>query len=72
MDRLRFRKLLAFVVGDRLSNIHLAYICDCLTLTEELTADEKTKELIFEVSDLEINGGYVDRKTLAEMIIKIE
>ena len=41
-------------------------------MTEELTTDENTKELIFEIANPEINGGYVDRKTLAEMITKIE
>jgi hypothetical protein len=71
LDKLRFKKLLDFVIAGRLSNIHLAYICDCLSLADKLTTDKKTKELIFEIADPEINGGYVDKKTLADLVSKI-
>ncbi len=71
LDILKFRKLLDFVIEKRLSNIHLAYICDCLTLADKLTADEKTNDLIFQLADPEINGGYADKETLTYMVSKI-
>jgi hypothetical protein len=71
LDKFRFKKLLDFVITGRLSNIHLAYICDCLTLADKLTTDDETKNLIFEVSDHEINGGYMDKETLTDMVSRI-
>ncbi|AWA31108.1 hypothetical protein HYN48_13980 [Flavobacterium magnum] len=42
-----------------LNNIELAYICDCLTLVENLEFENnKVKEVVFEIADPEINGGY--------------
>ena len=43
LDKSRFRKLLDLVIDDRLSNVHLAYICDCLTLANKLIVDQQTK-----------------------------
>jgi hypothetical protein len=71
LDRLRFKKLLDFVIAGRLSNIHLAYICDCLSLADKLTTDKETQELILEIADPEINGGYVDKETLTDIVSKI-
>jgi len=71
LDKLRFKKLLDFVIAGQLSNIHLAYICDCLSLADKLTTDKETKQLIFEIADPEINGGYVDKGTLTDMVSKI-
>jgi hypothetical protein len=71
LDKLRFKKLLDFVIAGRLSNIHLAYICDCLTLADKLTTDEKTRDLIFEIADPEINGGYLDNERLTDMVSRI-
>ncbi len=72
LDKLKFKKLLDFVIAGQLSNIHLAYICDCLTLADKLTTDEKIHELIFELADPEINGGYADKKMLTDMVLKIK
>ena len=71
LDKPKFKKLLDFVIAGRLSNIHLAYICDCLTLADKLTTDEETKDLILEISDPEINGGYMDKETLTDMVSRI-
>lgn len=71
LDKLKFKKLLDLVIAGRLSSIHLAYICDCLTLADKLTTDEETKDLIFEIADPEINGGYVDIETLKDMVSRI-
>lgn len=71
LDKLRFKKLLDFVIAGQLSNIHLAYICDCLSLADKLTTDKETKQLIFEIADPEINGGYVDKETLTDIVSKI-
>jgi hypothetical protein len=71
LDKFRFEKLLDFVIAGRLSNIHLAYICECLTLADKLTTDDETKNLLFEVSDPEINRGYMDKETLTDMVSRI-
>jgi len=71
LDKLRFKKLLDFVIAGRLSNIHLAYICDCLTLADKLTTDDETKDFIFEIADPEINGGYLDKERLTYMVSRI-
>jgi hypothetical protein len=71
LDKLKFKKLLDLVIAGQLSNVHLAYICDCLTLADKLTTDEETKDLIFEIADPEINGGYVDIETLTDMVLRI-
>lgn len=71
LDKPKFKKLLDFVIAGRLSNIHLAYICDCLTLADKLTTDEETKDLILKISDPEINGGYMDKETLTDMVSRI-
>ena len=72
LDKFKFRKLLDFVIDGRLSNIHLAYICDCLTMADNVTTDGKTKEMIFEIADPEINSGYLDKETLKNMSSKIQ
>ena len=60
-------KLLTDVQHGNLSNIHLAYVCDCLTLSEHVNYEtENLREIIFELADPEINGGY---KTLDEIAI---
>jgi hypothetical protein len=71
LDKLRFKKLLNFVIAGQLSNIHLAYICDCLSLADKLTTDEETKDLIYEIADPEINGGFVDKEMLTDMVSKL-
>ena len=71
LDKSKFKKLLDFVIAGLLSNIHLAYICDCLTLADGLTTDEETKDLILELADPEINGGYADTATLMGMVSRI-
>jgi uncharacterized protein YqfA (UPF0365 family) len=51
-------KLLEETVGGKLTNIELAYICDCLTLAENIVFEnEQVREFIFEIADPEINGG---------------
>ena len=68
----KFKTLLKFVIDNSLSNVHLSYICDCLTLSEDLEADEPTRELIFRFADPEINGGYVDKEELLRIISTLE
>ncbi len=72
LDKLKFKKLLDLAIDGRLSSIALAYICDCLTLADKLAVDEKTKDLIFELADPEINGGYKDKKELKNIILKLD
>ena len=52
-------KLMQETLSGRLNNVDLAYICDCLTLGEKVNyADEKAKDIVFEIADPEINGGF--------------
>ncbi|AWI26813.1 hypothetical protein [Flavobacterium pallidum] len=50
-----------------LNNVELAYICDCLTLAENSEFEnDLAKEIVFEIADPEINGGY---KSIEELKI---
>lgn len=71
LDKLKLKKMFDFVIAGQLSNIQLAYICDCLTLAERLRTDEETKDMIFEIADPEINRGYLDKEALRHLISKI-
>lgn len=52
-------KLMQETLSGRLNNVDLAYICDCLTLGEKVDyTDEKAKDIVFEIADPEINGGF--------------
>ena len=63
------RKLLSETINGNLSNIHLAYICDCLTLGEKVTFEnEEIEDLIFALADPEINGGYKNLEELQNRI----
>lgn len=66
------KRLLQETLSGRLSNIELAYICDCLTLGEKVQfTDERSKEIIFEIADPEINGGYKSDTELIKLILLI-
>jgi len=59
IDNPRMKRLFLSVINGHLSNIHLAYICDCLSLTEDLEFENDTvKEIFYQCTDPEINGGY--------------
>ncbi|AWI26822.1 hypothetical protein [Flavobacterium pallidum] len=50
-----------------LNNVELAYICDCLTLAENSEFEnDLAKEIVFEIADPEIIGGY---KSIEELKI---
>lgn len=64
--------LLKETINHRLSNIELAYICDALTLTENIDYEnENLQEIIYELADPEINGGYKTKDELIELSKKI-
>jgi hypothetical protein len=64
------KKLLDETYQGNLSNIDLAYICDCLTLGERVEFEnEVLKEMIFELADPEINGSF---KTSEEIEILLD
>ena len=62
------KKLLNQVLNGNLNSVHLAYICDCLTLGEDVDfEDEKVKEIIFTIADPEINGGFQSKEDLMKL-----
>ncbi len=66
-------RLLQETLTENLSNIHLAYICDCITLEEKVHFEnEKINDIIFNIADPEVHGGYklkIDlEQTLAYLI----
>ncbi len=66
------RKLLNETQEGNLSNIHLAYICDCLTLGENVTFEnEVIKDIIYEIADPEINGGFKNTDEILSLIDKL-
>ena len=69
LDRSSIRKLLVKTSLGKLTNVDLAYICDCLTLSEKVDfKDEKTRNIVFGIADPEINGGYKSNIELRRLI----
>jgi hypothetical protein len=70
LDGLAINTLLHETLSGRLSNVQLAYICDCLTLGEKVFfLDEKVEDMVRSIADPEINGGFksdTDLKTIIE------
>jgi len=64
--------LLQETLSGDLSNVHLAYIFDCFTSGEKVRFEtEQVKEIIYEIADPEINGGYKSNKQLQDLISNI-
>jgi hypothetical protein len=66
------KRLLNETLVGHLTAIHLAYICDCLTLLENITFEnDLIQDIIFSIADPEINGGFKNNKDLEEIIKKL-
>jgi hypothetical protein len=73
ISKIGFIHLLEQFSSENLSTIYLAYICDCLSLAEDLRCEnEELKEIIFELADPEINGGYKSGGEIKTIILKIQ
>ena len=65
------KKLLNETYNGNLSNVHLAYICDCLTLGEKVVYESEFLEnLIFSLADPEINGGFKKPEEISNLLNK--
>lgn len=65
-------RLLKEVQFGNLSNIHLAYICDCLTLAERVKYDtDNLQKILFDLADSEINGDYKESDVIANILINL-
>jgi hypothetical protein len=65
-------RLLNEVLIGNISSIELAYICDCLTLAERVKySKEKFKDIIFDIADPEINGGFRTHAEIQALIKQI-
>jgi len=72
LSNFSIRKLLKETFEGTLSNVHLAYICDCLTLGERvLFENNDLKELIFNLADPEINGGFKTPEEINYLLNKL-
>ncbi len=73
LTAISFKKLLFEILSGSLSNIHLAYICDCITLGERIDIpNERLNDLIFGIADPEINGGYKSDAEINAFILYLE
>jgi hypothetical protein len=69
LNEASIKRLLQETLLGGLSNVDLAYVCDCLTLGERIDYDSQgAKDVVFEIADPEINGGYKSREELQRMI----
>lgn len=69
LNEASIKRLLQETLLGSLINVDLAYICDCLTLGERIDYDsEKAKDVVFEIADPEINGGYKSSAELQRLI----
>ncbi|MDP2455366.1 MULTISPECIES: hypothetical protein [unclassified Kaistella] len=65
-------KLLEETLGGKLTNIELTYICECLTLAQNIEFEnEQVHESIFEIADPEINGGFKTETELKIMLANL-
>lgn len=70
LDNSAVQKLLQETLSGRLSNVDLAYICDCLTLSEKVDfKGEKVQDIVFEIADPEINGGFKSDSEIQKLIV---
>ena len=66
-------KLLSETHLGNLTSIDLAYICDCLTLGERVIFDnESVEDIICELADPEINGGFRSPEEILSLLTKLE
>ena len=66
-------KLLSETHLENLTSIDLAYICDCLTLGERVIFDnESVEDIICELADPEINGGFRSPEEILSLLTKLE
>ena len=73
INQVGIKRLLQETLIGHLTNIDLAYICDCLTLGDRVEFNtEGLKTLVFEIADPEINGGYKSNAELQSLINNIE
>lgn len=69
IDNPAIQKLLKETIDGRLSNVALAYICDCLTLGEKVDfKDEEAQDIVYRIADPEINGGFKSDMELKQLI----
>jgi hypothetical protein len=72
LDSFKFKALLNSIIIGELSNVHLAYICDCFSLADNVTFEtDQIKEFVFELANPEINGGFKKTNELAVIASKI-
>jgi hypothetical protein len=69
IDQKAIKKLIKDTLAGHITNIHLAYISDCLTLAEKVNFESGiVQDIIFELADPEINGGYKTTLQLTEIL----
>jgi len=68
IDTPELSRLLHLVLEDQLTNIHLAYICDCLSLSESVDITENAREIVFQLADPEINGGFISKREIIALL----
>jgi len=72
INKSKIKVLLSETIQGNLSNIHLAYICDCITLLEQIDYDdEQSQQIIFDLADPEIKGGYKSIEELNGIILEL-
>lgn len=65
LDTVVVKTLLQETCYGAISNVDLAYICDCLTLGETISFEnEIVEDIIFAIADPEINGGFKNEQDL--------
>lgn len=69
LDAVKTSRLLTETVSGVFTSLHLAFICDCLTLSENITYEnEQLKDIVFSFADSEINCGFKTEEEIREII----
>ena len=72
LDTAVVKTLLQETCNGKISNVDLAYICDCLTLGEIVRFEnEVVEDIIFEIADPEINGGFKNEQDVKNYLQRL-
>jgi hypothetical protein len=73
VDETALANLFRAILTNKLSNTDLAYICDCLTLCENIEySNDNVKNIVFDSADPEINGGLLNYSQVKELLDAVD
>ncbi len=73
LDKTKLKILIEATISGDLSPAGLSYLCDCLTLAENVNySNDNLLDLVYSIADPEINGGFKSVTELQEILTTLE